>query len=173
VSNNTVSRILRRVLVVPTAAALAAALVVASASGAAAYGTDHVYQITLSENCMNPVACVASPSNPFGIGGIWGWIEPDSDQSAEAALEFQGHQNAQPFLNGAGHITGDPGSSWVIISSPTPPPFTPLDPTGHYIVVTLQTPFGPAQFAFPATPGHYGATFGPGMSTQITVTLMH
>lgn len=156
----------------PGTVALAVALVLSSANSAAAYGTDHLSQITLSENCQNPVACVASPSNPFGIGGIWGWIEPDSDHSAEAAIQFQGHQNANPFLNGSGHITGA-GGSWFSFSSPTPPPFTPTDPSGNYIGVNLQTPFGPITLAFPATPGHYGATFGPGMNSEITVTLMH
>ena len=166
------SRFLRHMLLMPTSAVLAVALMMASATSAAGCGTEHVYQITLSENCMNPVACIASPSNPFGIGGIWGWIEPDSDGSAEAAIEFQGHQNANPFLNGAGHITGA-GGSWFSFSSPTPPPFTPADPSGHYIGVNLQTAFGPITLAFPATPGHYGDTFGPGMNSQITVTLMH
>ena len=150
---------------------LAIAATLSMTGTAAAYGTEHVYQITLSENCQNPSACVASASNPFGIGGIWGWIEPDSDGTAEAAIEFQGHQNANPFLNGSGHITGT-GSRWSIFASPTPPPFTPPDPNGMYIGVSLQSPFGPIMVAFPATPGHYVVNMGPGMNENISVVKM-
>lgn len=161
----------RRLLTIGSAGVLAAALAGAGAGSGAAYGTVHVFQITLSENCQNPVLCVASPSNPFGIGGIWGWVEPDSDGTAEASIEFQGHQNAQAFLNGAGHVTGE-GSTWFQFSSPTPPPFTPTDPNGSYLGVSLQAPFGPVTLAFPATPGQYTASFAPGINSEITVTLM-
>src|SRR5215472_15570003 len=80
------------------------ALGVGGSVNASAYGTEHVFQITLSENCVNPTLCVAGPTNPFGIGGIWGWVEPDADGTAEAQVQFQGHSNADPSLNGSGHL---------------------------------------------------------------------
>jgi hypothetical protein len=116
---------------------------------------------------------VASAQNPFGIGGIWGWIEPDGtpgDTSgmADAQLEFQGHQNAQAFLNGAGHITGP--LPWSIVHSSTPLPGSPPDPKGNYFSFLLNV--GGA-LATPATPGQYHFSIGPGDSLAITITQMH
>ena len=79
-------------------------LLLASALPAAAYGNGAAYQVGLSFNCQNLVACVASTTNPFGIGGIWGWIVVDNAGNVDGELEFQGHRNADPSLNGSGHI---------------------------------------------------------------------
>ena len=59
----------------PTIIALAiatTALVTGPITHARAYGSNAVYQITLSLNCQNKTLCQASLSNPFGIGGGWG-----------------------------------------------------------------------------------------------------
>ena len=148
------------------------ALAMGGSVNASAYGSDHVFQITISENCVNPTLCVAGPTNPFGIGGIWGWVEPDADGTAEAQVQFQGHSNADPSLNGSGHLPTT--WSWTIISIPPPPPsVSPPDPNNTYILFTIPG-FPPgAGFLTPATPGQYGENFGPGINSQITVTQMH
>jgi hypothetical protein len=144
----------------------------AGATSAKAYGTEHLYQVTLSENCMNKALCVAGPQNPFGIGGIWGWIEPDQGGTADTAVVAQGHSNADPSLNGTVHF---PSSwDWTVIHLTTAPPpiVSPPDPNGNYFLFTIPgIPF--FQFLTPATPGHYSATLGPGVSAQVTVVQMH
>jgi hypothetical protein len=169
-------RLFHRLGILAPAGLLAVNLLGASAPVASAYGTEHLYQVTLSENCQNPVTCVASAQNPFGIGGIWGWIEPDGmpgDKSgmADAQLQFQGHQNAQAFLNGAGHITGP--LPWSIVSSAQPLPGSPPDPNGKYFSFLLSTGGQTIPFATPATPGQYQFSIGPGDNLAITITQMH
>ena len=152
-------------------AIVAAALVGAGTTSASAYGTEHLFQITLSENCQNPTLCVQSAANPFGIGGIWGWVEPDADGSAEAQVQFQGHSNADPSLNGSGHLPTT--WNWHIIGPiPAPPPFvSPPDPNGMYFLFTI--PGIPFEFLTPATPGHYSLNLGPGINANLTITQMH
>jgi len=147
------------------------ALCVGGAVNASAYGTEHLFQITLSENCVNPTLCVAGPQNPFGIGGIWGWVEPDSDGTAEAQVQFQGHSNADPSLNGSGHLPTV--WNWQIASLPPPPLFvSPKDPNNNYFVFTIAA-FPGFVFITPATPGHYHGSLGPGINTDVTVVQMH
>ncbi len=151
--------------------ALSLILLGAGTTTASAYGTQHLFQVTVSENCQNPVACVFNPTtNPFGIGGIWGWLEPDSDHTAEVSLQFQGHQNALSFLNGSGHITGP--APWSTFTSSTAPFLTPPDPKQTYFQFLLTFPFGTFPFTTPATPGQYINNFGPGINANITVTQM-
>ena len=45
------------------------------------------------------------------------------------------------------------------------------DPTGNYIVFDAASPIG--FLAFPVTANHYSMSFGPGITAQATVTLMH
>jgi hypothetical protein len=155
-------------------AALALTMALGAAAGATsakAYGTEHLFQITLSENCVNPTLCIASADNPFGIGGIWGWIEPDQGGTADTAVVAQGHSNADPSLNGTSHFPST--WDWTVVSLPPPPPIiSPTDPNGKYFFFTIPgNPF--FQFLTPATPGHYNLRLGPGFIADITVTQMH
>lgn len=67
----------------------------------------------------------------FGLGGAWGWIEPDSDGMADATVTFCGH--GQGF-NGAFHENLD--VSWSIVTgSELGDRFVVgTDPTDQYIV---------------------------------------
>lgn len=142
-------------------------LLLTSSLPAAAYGNGAVYQVGLSFNCQNQVECVASQSNPFGIGGIWGWIVIDGAGKVDGQLEFQGHQNANPALNGAGHI------SLSGFAAPTTQrlPFVPADPNGNYLLI-LQCGGAGCQpvFEIDATPGHYAQDFGPGIHNELQVS---
>jgi len=142
-------------------------LVAASASPAAAYGNGAAYQVGLSFNCQNPVACVASPTNPFGIGGIWGWIVVDNAGNVDGELQFQGHQNADPNLNGSGHIA----LSGVAVPTHVRLPFIPADPNGNYLLI-LQCGGGGCHPAIEidATPGHYSQNSGPGVNNELQVS---
>lgn len=142
-------------------------LLAAGASPAAAYGNGAAYQVGLSFNCQNPVACVASPTNPFGIGGIWGWIVVDSAGRVDGELQFQGHQNANPNLNGTGHIA----LSGFAVPTHVQLPFVPADPNGNYLTI-FQCVAGTCQLAFEidATPGHYAQNFGPGINNELQVS---
>lgn len=142
-------------------------LLIATSSPAAAYGNGAVYQVGLSFNCQNQVACVASQSNPFGIGGIWGWITIDKAGNVDGELQFQGHQNANPALNGAGHIS----LSGIAVPTTFQAPFVPTDPNGKYLAI-LQCGSNGCQpvFEIDATPGHYAQDFGPGVRNELQVS---
>ena len=45
------------------------------------------------------------------------------------------------------------------------------DPNGNYIVFDPSSAIG--FITFPATPGHYSQSFGPGIQTQATMVQMH
>jgi len=149
------------------------ALIAATVSGAVgasvahAYGTDHVYQLTYSLNCDNSASPLCAP-NAFGLGGAWGWIEPDSDGTADAQATFCGHQQG---FNGATHVSLN--VTWSVVpASQLDGRFTVgTDPTGNYIVFDLSSPLG--FIAFPVTPGHYSQSAGPGVQSQATVVRMH
>ena len=133
---------------------------------AAAYGNGAAYQVGISLNCQNQVACVASQTNPFGIGGIWGWITIDQAGNADGELEFQGHQNANPALNGAGHIS----LSGFAVPTTQHLPFIPADTNGNYLLIFQCGPGGCQPFfEIEATGGHYSQKSGPGISTEIQV----
>jgi len=142
-------------------------LLVMATAPAAAYGNGATYQVGLSLNCQNPVTCVAGPTNPFGIGGIWGWITIDQAGQVDGELEFQGHQNADPSLNGAGHIS----LSGFAVPTTQQLPFIPADANGQYLLIFQCGPGGchPA-FEIEATGGHYTQNFGPGTNSEIQVS---
>jgi hypothetical protein len=142
-------------------------LLVAGASPAAAdYGNGAAYQVGLSFNCMNLVACVASPTNPFGIGGIWGWIVVNKTGEVDGELQFQGHQNADPSLNVSGHIKLD----GFAVPTHFQLPFIPADPNGNYLLIFQCGPGGCSPgFEIEATGGHYAQNFGPGINNEIQV----
>jgi hypothetical protein len=152
-----------------------AVLVGGGATPASAYGTDHLFQITFSENCQDPTLCVQSASNPFGIGGIWGWVEPDTDGTAEASVTIQGHSNVNPVpptVNGTIHLPTTWNWQIIHLSTPPPPIFSPPDPNGNYFFFTI-TNFQGFRFLTPATPGQYSENLGPGIDALITVTQMN
>jgi hypothetical protein len=152
-------------LFVPLAVIVATFLV--GSPAAHAYGTDHVYQLTFSLNCDNKTSPLCAP-DVFGLGGVWGWIEPDADGTADATVTFCGH--GQGF-NGASHENLD-GVAWTIVSgSQLNGAFTVgTDPGDQYIVF----PGSDLSFvAFPVTPNHYSISFGPGITAQATVVKMH
>jgi hypothetical protein len=152
---------------VVSAVVASGAILVTSAMPAAAYGNGAAYQVGLSLNCQNPVTCVASPTNPFGIGGIWGWIVIDKSGNVDGELEFQGHQNANPSLNGAGHIS----LSGFAVPTKVHLPFIPTDPNGNYFLI-FQCGSGGCQpfFEIEATGGHYAQAFGPGTNSELQVS---
>ena len=146
------------------AATLSGAL---GASVAQAYGTSHVYQLTFSLNCDNKASPLCAP-NHFGLGGVWGWIEPDSDGTAVATVTFCTHNQG---FNGAQH-QNLAGVTWSIVpASQLAGRFAVgTDPGGNYIVFDPASALG--FLAFPATANHYSTSFGPGITAQGTVTLM-
>jgi hypothetical protein len=156
------------VMLVPGAVLAATVSGAVGASVAQAYGTDHVYQLTFSLNCDNKASPLCAP-DMFGLGGVWGWVEPDSDGTADGTVTFCGH-NQGP--SGAFHQNLE-GVTWSIVpASQLDGRFTVgTDPGGNYIVFDPASPIG--FLAFPATPNHYSVSFGPGITAQGTVTLMH
>ena len=147
------------------AATLSGAL---GASVAQAYGPDHVYQLTFSLNCNDRTSPMCAP-DAVGLGGVWGWIEPDSDGTADATVTFCSHE---PGMAGAFHQNLDEVAWSIVPASQLGGRFAVgNDPTGNYIV------FDPASgigfLAFPVTANHYSQSFGPGITAQSTVTLMH
>jgi hypothetical protein len=150
----------RLVVSVVSSGALILALGAAGATPASAYAPGNIaeYQIGLSFNCQNPVTCVASSTNPFGIGGFWGWIELDAGCTGDAQLTAQGHNNADPSLNGTFHLAIH-DITWSTVSSP------PFGPALMYSAPEL----GPAPNLIPAAPGHYQFSNGPGQMNNIQI----
>jgi hypothetical protein len=130
-------------------------------------GNDHVYQLTYSLNCNDRNSPLCAPDE-FGLGGAWGWIEPDSDGMADAQVTFCGHGQGE---HGAFHESLD--VSWSIVdSSQLGDRFAVgVNPTGQYIVFDETSDLG--FIAFPVTPDHYSQSFGPGVTTQATVVFLH
>ncbi len=125
-----------------------------------AYGNTAVYQITFSLNCMNETLCQPSASNPFGIGGFWGWIELDANATGDGEAEGQGHSNANPMLNGAVHFALN-DITWKTATAPD---------GSTVLLISAPAEFGPQPLVFPAAPGHYTFSFGPGTNNQIQIT---
>jgi hypothetical protein len=163
-------RIMRALLAVVVPGAMTVAMVGGAfgAPAAQAYGTDHVYQLTYSVNCNDKNSPLCTP-DVFGLGGAWGWIEPDSDGTADAAVTFCSHAKGQ---HGAFHENLD-GVTWSIVSgSDLEGRFAVgVDPADQYIVFDITSDIG--FIAFPATPSHYSMSFGPGVTSQATVVKMH
>jgi hypothetical protein len=142
-------------------------LLLVGTAPAAAYGNGAAYQVGLSLNCQNPVACAASQTNPFGIGGVWGWIVVDQSGNVDGELEFQGHQNADPTLNGTGHIS----VSGFAVPTTQRLLFVPADPNDQYLLI-FQCATGGCHpsFEIEATAGHYAQYFGPGTNSELQVS---
>jgi hypothetical protein len=162
-------RIARSVLAIVAPGAMIAAMVGGAfgAPAAQAYGSDHVYQLTYSLNCDDKTSPLCAP-DVFGLGGAWGWIEPDSDGMADAQITFCSHGQGE---HGAFHESLD--VSWSIVDeSQLGDRFAVgTDPNGQYIVFDETSDLG--FIAFPVTPDHYTVTFGPGIRAESTVVQMH
>jgi hypothetical protein len=157
------TRIRRYLLLIVASVAAIAATAMLVAPAAQAYGSDHVYQLTFSLNCNNKTSPLCGPDQ-FGLGGVWGWIEPDSDGNADATVTFCSHATGQ---TGAFHENLD--VPWSIASA-VPAGAFPVGTDSQYIVF----PNTDLSFiAFPVTPGHYSTSFGPGITAQATVVKMH
>ncbi len=155
---------IHRLLLAVAAIVAFGACTTASTSHALAYGGGPaLYQITMSFNCQNKTLCVASPSNPFGIGGGWGWIDLSSNLTGDIQFEGQGHDNADPALNGAVHFAGD--VSAVVLQMPSGPLLVIQGTSGTALGFVI---------GLPATPGHYQLPpTGPGISNQVQISMVH
>jgi hypothetical protein len=163
-------RIMRALLAVVVPGAMTVAMVGGAfgAPAAQAYGTDHVYQLTYSLNCNDKNSPLCAP-DVFGLGGAWGWIEPDSDGTADATVTFCSHGQGH---NGAFHENLDEVPWSIVSGSDLEGRFAVgVDPTDQYIVFDSDSDIG--FIAFPVTPSHYSMFFGPGITTQATVVQMH
>ncbi len=165
------SKLLR--ILVP-AAFLAALSVGASTAGVAAYGAadQPLAQVELSANCNNPsFPLCAPPPAGVGTGGIWLWIEIDSDHTADFAGAGCGHTVGGiggPGGAGAGGIRGT--TTWSYATSAQAQAagafFFGVDPNDEYYLVD----FGPdGLFAFPTTRGHYSFQPVPAVTIQLQI----
>src|SRR6266581_1579049 len=85
--------------------ALAVGIPGSSASPAAAYGNDAIYQIEFSLNCTdrNSTFC----TQVVGLGGLWGWIAVGNDGFADVEATFCGHGFPLAPYGGADHLSAD------------------------------------------------------------------
>jgi len=152
---------------------------------ARAYGNTAVWQLGVSVNCNNPSLCE-------NLGGFWGWIEFDNDNTGDATFAGCGHMTGPQVPGSSGAIafkveiegwfiavgfTGMPdffitGGTMTFTGHTGGPPVTiPLTnpDTGNPV-----TPADPFDTGFPAVAGHYDLAklFGfsaPGVNFVIQV----
>ncbi len=168
-------RVRSTILAFLSAAALAAGLSGVASTGAAAYGNLAQWQIGLSFNCDNPTLCASS----FGLGGFWGWIEFDTNNTGDAELTGCSHLQASGPALGANHFSANI-TSWSVRPGSTGP-MTFFADSG-FITVDGRTGGSPVTFPFanqdvgaPAIPGHFssqtvfGFTAPPGTNFEIQV----
>jgi hypothetical protein len=177
----------RRLLasVVPAILVVAALLIpIVTAQPAGAYGSAAQWQVGLSGNCNNPTVRGADQ-----LGGFWGWVEFDNDNTMDAELAYCNHllrgSGAQPPFGGALHTSVDVPASdgWFIASSSGNPAFNDfwingeVDTfTGHGKPVTMVDPDPPypSDTGIPAMVGHFSTDevlgfHAPGVSYQVQV----
>jgi hypothetical protein len=131
------------------------ALIAATVGGAVGttaaqvYGSDHVYQLTFSLNCDNKASPLCAP-DMSGLDGVWGWMELDSDHTADATITFCAHSQG---VNGAFHQNVD-GVTWSIVPVSGLDGNFPVgtDPTGA--LHRLRSQLGSGR---PRLPGHPGS----------------
>jgi hypothetical protein len=158
--------IIKKCLAILAAAGAAAALSFAAAGPAAAYGNaDHpLAQVELSANCNNPSFPLCQE---VGLGGIWLWVEIDSDGTADVAGAGCGHEPGAG--GGAGGIRGEfpwtrfTGSPDAFAAAYPDGLLAGVDPHGSYYVL------GVFDFAFPTTVGHYSFRPVPAVTIQLQV----
>ncbi|TMC70020.1 MAG: hypothetical protein E6J13_10330 [Chloroflexi bacterium] len=148
--------------------ALTALIAGSTASSAAAYGNDAVYQIEFSGNCDNPANFLCT--NVFGVGGIWVWAALDVDHSGDATVAFCAHGlPTAPHGIAAG---GPVEVTWSVVHWEGPPfaiGSVNQDPSNNYLAIS--TTQGPL-ITVPATPGHYSFRDGPAVQAQTQVVLI-
>ncbi|SRR6266540_810564 len=141
---------------------------------AGAYGSNALWQIGISANCNNPSVCGAE------LGGFWGWVEFDADNTGDATIagceHLQGRQ--LPGSSGAGGMRIDI-TGWTIASGSAGPStffvtseIDTFTERGRPVTVTI--PSENFDTGFPAVPGHYSTAdvFGftaPGVAFQLQV----
>ena len=153
-------QISRRIIVAIVTVLAVAGLVTTSMATALAAGNPVLYRISLSFSCENKGLCVASPTNPFGIGGGAGTIALMDGGSGRIQFEGRGHNNALAELNQTVHIFG--GVNWT------------LTPDGQSFVITILN-FPPPNnvLVLPATAGHHKLPpYGPGQNNEVQVIVM-
>ena len=136
---------------------LAGALLGGTAGGVAAYGAadQPLAQIELSANCNNQALC----TGPFGLGGVWLWIEIDADGTGDIA-----GAGCEHFIGGPGFA--DPIRGEITWTGPGLAGFPIfIDPNGKYYNVT----FGGDVISFPQTVGHYSWHPAPGVTYELQV----
>jgi hypothetical protein len=146
---------------------LATALIGFTTGGVSAYGSadNPQAQIEYSQNCNNPAYC----QGPFGLGGVWIWIEIDGGPTTGTADAAGAVCEHFPGLGGdADPIRGE--VTWVW--SPTPIGFdatmgTWSDPNDEGWFVVSFPGFGNA--SFPVTLGHYAAHPHPAVNFELEV----
>jgi hypothetical protein len=136
--------------------ALTLAIAGSTASPAAAYGNNAIYQIEFSLNCNDRTSSFCT--QVVGLGGFWGWIAVGNDGFADVEATFCGH--GFPFAphGGAGHMSAD--VPWSYTTTAGDLPWT--DPNGQYISIG-------GFLVFPATAGHYYFTLGPGINATAQI----
>jgi hypothetical protein len=151
----------------------------ATPSTAQAYGNDALWQIGLSFNCNNRDLCL---NPPFGIGGLWGWIEFDTGGEGDATLAGCTHLSSDlGLLTGADYLrieitnwTVGPAGTFIITDGTVT--FAGVHTRGAPVTVPLSAAFGGVlDTGVPAVAGHYsysslfGFTPPPGVNFQIEV----
>lgn len=155
----------------------------AAPSTALAYGNDALWQIGLSFNCNNRDLCL---NPPFGVGGVWGWIEFDTGGEGDATLAGCTHLSSSlGLLTGADYLHIEITNWTIAPGSGGPATFIITDGTvtiagvhtrGAPVTVPLSAVFGGVlDTGVPAVAGHYsysslfGFTPPPGVNFQIQV----
>lgn len=142
-----------------------------TATTAAAYGNDAVYQIEFSGNCDNPASPVcAPPPSGFGVGGIWVWAALDKGGDGDATVAFCAH--GLPSVPHGFAAGGPTEITWVKIThvgNPFDVGSVNQDPHNTYLAIS--TAQGPL-ITVPATPGHYSFRAGPAVQAQTQVVLI-
>ncbi len=139
-----------------------------TATTAAAYGNDAVYQIEFSGNCDNPDSFLCT--NVFGVGGIWVWAALDQGGDGDATVAFCAH--GLPSVPHGGAAGGPTAITWAKIThvgNPFDVGSVNQDPQNTYLAIS--TAQGPL-ITVPATPGHYSFRAGPAVQAQTQVVLI-
>jgi hypothetical protein len=164
----------RLVVLIATISMLALAGIMATSSPAGAYGNTALWQIGISGNCNNPAVCGDE------LGGFWGWVEFDSDNTGDATIAGCGHLQGRQLPGSSGaegmriDITG-----WTIApGSAGPATFfvtSEVDTIyGRGGPVTVTIPSEMFDTGIPAVAGHYSTAdvlgfTAPGVAFQIQV----
>jgi hypothetical protein len=147
------------------ASLLAVATLGASMGGVAAYGRADgpLAQIEFSGNCNDPefFLCFPPPAG-FGLGGVWFWIEIDSNPAGTGDIAGAGCGHIRGVGGGGGPIRGE--ITWTGGAATGAVFF--VDPNNMYYNVTI--PDGTV-FSFPQTQGHYSFKPAPAVTIQLQI----